>query len=425
MHKIKEQKGITLIALVITIVVMLILVGVTISVSLKGGLFSTAKQATNETQIAKEREELLMGTLGALNKNGGVDIGKLDNNLPEGFEGSGGIYTNIKTGNKYKVSEDGTVEVYDGTEIPDEEESEAPHTHSYTQTITTAATCTSTGIKTFSCNCGDTYTETIAALGHTTENGTCENCGKTISNDDWIPMTWSGLTNFSAQRVWGDGKNIYYSSSMSILGMDTIGQFVLNGDTWEEKTWNGLTNFNGNCIWTDGTNYYYSNGGDQYVLNGDTWTEKTWSSPDSILGYGIWTDGTSIYYSYSDAHYVLTGDTWETKKWGRSANFDANDIWTDGTNIYCSNSYGDDILKDGDFVDYTWNIDIESGSNIWTDGTNIYYSYASSHYVLDKATSTWEKKTWSGLTSFYGSDIWTDGINTYYSKNTSQYVLLK
>ena len=39
----KNQKGITLIALIITIIVMLILVAVTISVVLNGGLFEKAE----------------------------------------------------------------------------------------------------------------------------------------------------------------------------------------------------------------------------------------------------------------------------------------------------------------------------------------------------------------------------------------------
>lgn len=41
------------------------------------------------------------------------------------------------------------------------------HTHSYTSTVTTEATCTTAGVKTFTCSCGDTYTEKIPATGHT------------------------------------------------------------------------------------------------------------------------------------------------------------------------------------------------------------------------------------------------------------------
>ena len=52
----KGQKGITLVALVITIIVMLILVGVSITVALNGGLFTTAKDAANNTKEARNAE---------------------------------------------------------------------------------------------------------------------------------------------------------------------------------------------------------------------------------------------------------------------------------------------------------------------------------------------------------------------------------
>ena len=41
-----------------------------------------------------------------------------------------------------------------------------PHTHSYTGTVTTEAGCETDGVKTFTCACGDSYTQTIAATGH-------------------------------------------------------------------------------------------------------------------------------------------------------------------------------------------------------------------------------------------------------------------
>ena len=55
----KGQKGITLIALVITIIVMLILVAVTITMAVNGGLFGYAKNAVTETNAAKEAENQL------------------------------------------------------------------------------------------------------------------------------------------------------------------------------------------------------------------------------------------------------------------------------------------------------------------------------------------------------------------------------
>lgn len=40
------------------------------------------------------------------------------------------------------------------------------HKHSYTGAVTTPAACTATGVRTYTCSCGDSYTETIPATGH-------------------------------------------------------------------------------------------------------------------------------------------------------------------------------------------------------------------------------------------------------------------
>jgi len=56
------------------------------------------------------------------------------------------------------------------------------HTHSHTAEITKAATCTDAGVRTYVCDCGDTYTESIAALGHDLENGKCTLCPYVESN---------------------------------------------------------------------------------------------------------------------------------------------------------------------------------------------------------------------------------------------------
>ena len=40
------------------------------------------------------------------------------------------------------------------------------HSHAYTESVTTAATCTAEGLKTFTCECGNSYTEVIPATGH-------------------------------------------------------------------------------------------------------------------------------------------------------------------------------------------------------------------------------------------------------------------
>ena len=71
-----------------------------------------------------------------------------------------------------------------------------PHEHSYTAELTKAATCTEDGIMTYICSCGDSYTETVKATGHSyklvssspstcfepsVSKYKCENCGNEIT----------------------------------------------------------------------------------------------------------------------------------------------------------------------------------------------------------------------------------------------------
>ena len=53
----RQNKGITLIALIITIIIMLILVGVTIDVAIDGKIFNTAKEAVDKTNEKTEEEQ--------------------------------------------------------------------------------------------------------------------------------------------------------------------------------------------------------------------------------------------------------------------------------------------------------------------------------------------------------------------------------
>lgn len=59
------------------------------------------------------------------------------------------------SGNEYEISWTVNLKSEDNT-----------HTHSYESKVTTAATCEKAGVKTFTCECGDTYTEAIEATGH-------------------------------------------------------------------------------------------------------------------------------------------------------------------------------------------------------------------------------------------------------------------
>ncbi len=60
------------------------------------------------------------------------------------------------------------------------------HTHSYTSNVTKEATCTTKGVKTYTCTCGDSYTEDIVKTSHiagdwsVTKNATCKETGSKV-----------------------------------------------------------------------------------------------------------------------------------------------------------------------------------------------------------------------------------------------------
>lgn len=81
----KGQKGITLIALVITIIVMLILVVVTVTMSINGGLFDYAGKAAEETNDALQGEqELSNGTVTVNGLNDVTEINDIVNHYVNG-----------------------------------------------------------------------------------------------------------------------------------------------------------------------------------------------------------------------------------------------------------------------------------------------------------------------------------------------------
>ena len=84
MPKTKENKGITLIALIITIIVLLILAGVTISaISGNESVLEKAKQAKNRTDAANLKEQIQLAVINAYANNGTgtIDINSLKTNL--------------------------------------------------------------------------------------------------------------------------------------------------------------------------------------------------------------------------------------------------------------------------------------------------------------------------------------------------------
>lgn len=104
-------RGITMISLVVTIVIMLILAGVSVTVALNGGLIDAAEKATSGTQKAADGKEIQAAVIMAIGSDGRVNFTRLDLHLPEGFEKvSDGVYSS-ESGNTFTVDEYGNVEM--------------------------------------------------------------------------------------------------------------------------------------------------------------------------------------------------------------------------------------------------------------------------------------------------------------------------
>lgn len=116
--------------------------------------------------------------------------------------------------------------------IENPENSQSSHVHSYSGTVTTPASCSHTGVKTYVCDvCGDTYTETIPALGHNWVEKTrvsteyddegnliqqgyviykCSLCGEEYRTDDTVnPSPPSGSSSGSDSSLSDDDINTW------------------------------------------------------------------------------------------------------------------------------------------------------------------------------------------------------------------------
>ena len=121
---IKQERGITLIALVITIIVLLILAGVSIAMLTgQNGILTQVNSAKNETSKAGAKEKVQMEVLESYNNDGTLNIDKLKKNLKNNLgltdgditENEDGSITAVVEGYEITVESNGNVTV-DGEE---------------------------------------------------------------------------------------------------------------------------------------------------------------------------------------------------------------------------------------------------------------------------------------------------------------------
>ena len=87
----KKEKGLTLIALIITIIVMLIIIGVSIRIATSGGLFSNAKDAAQKNELRALQERVV--SCYEMDAAGDLDCAKTKSNIQTSLSESGYNYT--------------------------------------------------------------------------------------------------------------------------------------------------------------------------------------------------------------------------------------------------------------------------------------------------------------------------------------------
>ena len=115
-----NKKGITIISLIVTIIIMLILAGVTISSITGTGLFSKTQSAVDQTKYAAAEEKVKLAVMSAYDTNGKMNDKMLKESLEaiegferlEGFNGDGEAEYDVAVivdGYKFMISANGTV----------------------------------------------------------------------------------------------------------------------------------------------------------------------------------------------------------------------------------------------------------------------------------------------------------------------------
>lgn len=184
------------------------------------------------------------------------------------------------------------------------------HAHAYTATVTTAATCTTPGVRTHACACGESYTEEIPATGHsyvrTEENGnyvyTCSACGdsytepvKTATYDSVSRLTSGGRYVLT---VYANGGYYAMTHDGTTIGAQAV--TIENGRITSDVTESMLWDYSNGCFsFQSGTTtyYLYKSGNSSLRISTSGTSVSYWYNR---LGFG------NAYLRYSNGSFYLT-----------------------------------------------------------------------------------------------------------------------
>ena len=214
-------------------------------------------------------------------------------------------------------------------------------THSYTSKVTTAATCTTAGVRTYTCSkCGDSYTEAIEATGHTMVNGTCSVCGHTVTVT--YTVTYA-LTN------------LFYTGSASANSGSNFTATLIPADGYHLPA--SITVRRGNTVLTGGTHYSYNSATGAIIINSSTITGDITIAAEAEEDYYILV-GTSS----------LTGSSWDTTDTDNLMTPNADGTYSITYQNVASGNYEVKAVKNGSYDSGQWPY---SGNKAFTvDGTS-------------------------------------------------------
>ena len=184
------------------------------------------------------------------------------------------------------------------------------HAHHYTEETTAPATYTESGTMTYTCaGCGDSYTETIPALGHdyvrTEQDGqyvyTCTRCGESYT-EPIVTTTYRSVSSISSGSsyvitVYSSGKYYALTHTGGALGVTAV--TVSNGQIVSDVTDDMLWTYSGGKLGftSGGANYYLGRYGYSSLSISTSGSRASYSSSRLSLG--------GYYLRYSNGYFSL------------------------------------------------------------------------------------------------------------------------
>ena len=393
----KERKGITLIALVITIIVLLILAGVSIAMLTgQNGILTQANNAKDETEQANAKEKVESAVIATMSqsKRGTLDADKLVTEITNHY---GGTATKTGTGFPVNTTVDGKSFTIDGDgNVTSKEDSNQP-TPNPTDKISknTSYVGYYADIEPDGKVDGGAFPVTVTIDG---KSFTVDSDGNVTSKDS--------ETAGKVTIIEGDGKSVGNIIAVTSTKETTEKFYVLSYDEstqkakalaeWNLKVGNIYNNSSSTAIATDSDGYGLQNKEMKgYVSSGQPYNgvlpfSNSWYFKDTFANYPVDKDGmpyvydsNSNLYTYVNKYKELLGNTDKVSEVSLASYADINALWSNkskypwlcNTSFWLGSAYASsfgivwNVNTDGAFsTDPYSNYDDYSGDNVYRYG---------------------------------------------------------